>query len=88
MIGLIDLLVSVYSLGLIVYLILCWMRNTQTQKAREWLAHFYDPILGKIRAIAKPLRVGNHWLDIAPVILLFGLMVLKRLVVYLLPRGL
>lgn len=87
MIRLVDLVVSFYAMGLIAYSLLSWMRSPQTAKARAWLGRFYDPVLGKIRAVVKPLRVGNALLDVAPGVLLLGLMVLKRLVVYLMPKG-
>ena len=90
---LIDLVVGVYGLGLIAYLLLSWMLSTpsignvQMDKAKAWLGRFYDPVLGKIRAVVKPMRVGNAFLDVAPGVLLLGLLVLKRVVVCLMPVG-
>lgn len=84
---LIEMIISAYSLGLIVYLLLGWIHNMQTERARTWLSRLYDPVLVKIRAAVKPINVGATLLDLSPMILLIGLVVLKGLVLYLLPRG-
>jgi YggT family protein len=84
----VDFAISVYTLGLVVYSVLSWFRGAQTDKVRAWLARFYEPILKKLRSVIKPLRIGNSMLDVTPVLFLLALMVVKRLVVYLLPRGL
>ena len=83
-----DLVVSTYALGLIAYSLLSWMRSAQTDRARAWLARFYEPVLGRIRGMIKPVRLGSALMDLAPGVMLVGLMVLKRLVVHLMPRGL
>jgi uncharacterized protein YggT (Ycf19 family) len=82
------MIVSAYALGLIAYSLLSWMRCLQTDKARAWLARFYEPVLGKIRTAIKPVRMGGASLGLAPGVLLAGPMALKSLIIHLLPRGL
>ena len=84
---LIDVAIGIYSVGLIVYCILGWLRSPQTDKARLWLGRFYEPVLAKLRAGIKPVRLGSTLLDWTPLVLLGGLVLLKGLVLYLLPRG-
>jgi uncharacterized protein YggT (Ycf19 family) len=88
MVRLVDMVVSLYALGLIAYLLFSWLKNTQTDKVRIWLGRFYEPVLVKMRASVKPVRMGAIMLDLTFAIFLVGLMVLKGMVVYFLPRGL
>ena len=81
------MLVSLYALGLIAHSLLSWLRSSQTDKARAWLDRFYEPLLAKIRASVKPVRIGTSLVDLSPMILLVGLMVLKALILQVLPRG-
>ena len=88
MVRLIDTLISLYSLGLIFYSILNWMKIHQTEKAMLWMGQFYEPVLSRLRSSIKPVQVGGTVLDITPAIFLIGLILLKGLIIYLLPRGL
>ena len=81
------MIISVYALGLIAYSLLSWLRSPQTDKARAWLGKFYEPLLVKLRAMVKPVRVGAGLVDLSAMILLVGLMVLKAVILQLLPRG-
>lgn len=83
----IEVVVSIYSLGLIVYSVLTWLRSPQTARARRWMGSLYDPVLSRIRASVKPVQMAGASLDLSPAILLVGLVILKVLVLNLLPRG-
>ena len=83
----IDIVVSFYTLGLIAYTLLSWLRSSQTDRARAWLGKFYDPLLSKIRTAVKPVSFGTGLVDLSPMILLVGLMLLKTLILRVLPRG-
>ena len=84
---LVEIVISVYALGLIAYAILGWMRNVRTDAARRLLGRLYDPALARIRVAVKPVQLGTTMLDVSPAILLIGLVILKGLILYLLPRG-
>lgn len=83
----IELVVSIYSLGLIAYSLLSWLRSPRTARVRRWLGPFYDPVLTRIRASVKPVQLGGTAMDLSPAIMLVGLVILKALVLHLLPRG-
>lgn len=84
---LIETVISIYSMGLIAYSLLSWVRSVQTDKARVWLGQFYEPVLVKIRATIKPVKMGVSLLDLSPILLIIGLVILKGLLLNLLPRG-
>jgi len=81
---LIGLVIGIYADGLIVYVILSWIKTPQVDKARAWLGQFYEPLLVPLRAFVKPIPVGGGLFDITPIVLLLGLVVLRNLVVFVL----
>jgi uncharacterized protein YggT (Ycf19 family) len=80
MAGLIGLAITIYADGLIIYVILSWIRNPQVDKIRALLGKFYEPLLLPLRAFIKPIGAGGGQLDITPIILLLGLILLRRLI--------
>lgn len=84
---LIELALFVYSMGLVVYSLLGWIGNPRMARIRSRLATYYEPLLSKIRAIARPVPIGRSMVDLSAVILLCGLVVLKHVILYLVPRG-
>lgn len=85
---LIHTAIGIYSLGLIIYVVLSWTSNPQGNVIRMWLGRFYVPILELISKKIKPVsfRPGVS-IDLSPMILLFGLYLLRGLAVSLLvPR--
>lgn len=85
---LLDLLITVYTWGLVIYAVLGWFRGPQTDRARKWMARFYEPVLSRLRKVIKPIQAGGSLLDLTPVVLIVGLSILRWLLRYLLPRGL
>jgi len=75
---------NVYTLGLIVYAILLWLRSPRTDSVAERLAQYYEPLLRRIRDTVKPVPVGGSLIDLSPGILLVALLVVRQLVVSLL----
>ena len=87
MIRFIDTIFSLYTLGLIVYSLLSWLRSSQTDRARTWLAKFYEPPLAKIRASVRPVNIGGSLVDLSQMVFLGGLIILKALILQIMPRG-
>ena len=84
---LIELVLFAYSMGLVVYSLLSWTGNPRMAGLRSWLAAYYEPLLSKIRAIVRPVPIGRSMVDLSSVIMLCGLVVLKHVILYLVPRG-
>ena len=84
---LIELVLFAYSMGLVVYSLLGWIGNPRMARVRSRLGMYYEPLLLKIRAIARPVPIGRSMVDVSSVILLCGLVVLKHVMLYLVPRG-
>lgn len=88
MLALLDLIVRIYSLGLLIFVFLGWFNSPQTAAARRWLSRYYEPVLIRIRQHVKPLQMGAGLVDISPAIFLIGLVMLQRIVAGMAPRGL
>lgn len=88
MLALLDLIVRIYSLGLLILVVLGWFSSSQTDAARKWLSQYYEPVLAKIRQHIKPVQVGAGLVDFSPAVFLIGLLMLQRIVAGMAPRGL
>lgn len=73
--------------GLIIWIVLSWVvsfgRLTFDHPVRrlyEALSRVVDPILRPIRAIIPPVRIGGAALDLSPLVLFFGLIVLGAVI--------
>ena len=71
---------NVYALGLIVYSACTWVQHPQASRVRAWLHRWYDPVLGQLRRIIRPVQMGTSRVDFAPLALLVGIMVVRRFV--------
>lgn len=78
--GLIFLAIDAYSLIVLATAILSWFPDARSSPAGRWLERVTNPVLAPIRRVV-PL-VGGF--DVSPVVLLAGLLVLKRLIAMLL----
>ena len=88
MLALLDLIVRIYSLGLLILVVLSWFSSSQTDAARRWLSRYYEPVLAKIRLHIKPVQVGAGLVDFSPAVFLIGLFMLQRIVAGMASRGL
>lgn len=82
----IFILVDLYQLGLLIYIILSWIPAPELLAVRRWLAPLFEPPLSRIRALVKPISVGTGFLDLSPLLLFVGILVLKRILALLLVR--
>lgn len=69
--------------GLIIWIVLSWVvsfgRLTYDHPVRrlyDALSRVVDPILRPIRSVMPPVRLGGAALDLSPLVLFFGLIVL------------
>jgi YggT family protein len=73
--------------ALIIWIVLSWVvsfgRLTFDHPVRrlyEALSRVVDPILRPIRSVVPPLRIGGAALDLSPLVLFFGLIVLRAVI--------
>ena len=84
-----DLLVTLLTLalwGIIAWIVLSYVVNFgrvpgdhPVSRAYRFLARIIDPILLPIRRAIPPLRLGAMNLDLSPLILIFGISILIRI---------
>ncbi len=84
LIRLIYALFNIYALGLVIYIVLSWIRGPFPGQARARLEPFYRPFLDGLRKAVGPLRVGGQMLDLSTAILLMAILLVRDLIVSLL----
>ena len=75
---------NAYALGLVVYVVCPWVGHEKTRAVAKRLDPFYAPILERIRHVVKPLKLGTAHIDITPMILLFGIVVARKVIMWIL----
>lgn len=80
---LVYVVLQVYLFGLIAYSLLSWVQDRRADQARRWLGQFYEPVLAPLRAAIKPVRLGGGMIDLAPLALLVGIVVVQRVARYI-----
>ena len=83
----IHMIFGVYTLGLVVYSLLSWVRTPTTIGWQRWLGRYYEPVLQPIRRRIRPVVFGGMAIDLSTLILLLVLMVAKSMVISLLVPG-
>ena len=81
--GLICTALNLYSLAVLVWVILSWVRVPSTHplgRVTVFLDRIIYPIILPIRRVVPPLRLCGGALDLSPIVLLLGLSVLGRLI--------
>jgi len=85
-VGFLRSLVQLLSLGLLAWIVLSYIVvfgrvpwDHPIRKAYDLLSRIIEPILRPIRAVVPPVRFGGGALDLSPLILIFGLQILARL---------
>jgi len=80
LIRVVYLATSIYSFGLIAYVVLTWVNHPQAMQARSWLGNYYKPVLEQIKRVIKPIKMGNVALDLSPIILFFAVGFIGKLI--------
>lgn len=75
---------SLYELGLLAYVICSWIAHPTAFVIRRGLAPWYEPLLSIIRRKIPAPRLGATAIDISPMVLYFGLGLIKHVVFSLL----
>ena len=79
--GLICTLIGLYSLAVLVWVILSWVRVPSTHplaRVTVFLDRIIYPVILPIRRVMPPLRLGGGALDLSPIVLLLGLSLLRN----------
>ena len=73
--------------AVILWVILSWVVSFgrlswghPVRKLYDFLAKMIDPVLRPIRSVLPPVRIGGGGLDLSPLVLMFGLVILRGLV--------
>lgn len=77
---LIQLLFSIYAIGLLSYVVFSWADHPQATRPRKWLEQFYLPFLLPLRKTFRPVHVGSQQVDLSPLFLFSGILVIRWLV--------
>ena len=78
--GLICLLLTLYLIALFVRIIMSWFPlapDSPIAGAYRVLFSITEPVLGPLRRIIPPLRLGGMGLDLSPIIVLIGIQILQ-----------
>lgn len=73
--------------ALLVWIILGWVVNFgrlswghPVRKVYDALASAINPVLTPIRRVLPPVRMGNVGLDLSPLVVFFGLLILRGII--------
>jgi len=75
-------LLQLYLLVLIVRVVLSWFPISSDGPAATVVGFLYlvtDPVLGPLRRVLPPLRMGTMALDLSPIVAFFGISILMGL---------
>lgn len=81
--GLICSLIGIYSLLVLLWVILSWVRVPSDHplgRVTVFLDRIIYPVIMPIRRVIPPLRIGGGGLDLSPIVLLLGLSFLRGLI--------
>jgi YggT family protein len=78
---LVCLILQIYYVILIVRIILSWVPSLPepVQPLARGVRALTDPLLTPLRGIVPPVRIGAGALDLSPLILFFGIILLQSL---------
>ncbi len=78
MIRLLDALIDLYILAVIVRVVLSWINFNPHNPFVKVLIQITEPVLSKIRQVIPPIS----GIDLSPMILIFGLYILRNLLLH------
>lgn len=79
--SLICALLTLYSLAILIWVVLSWIRVPSTHplaRVTVFLDRIIYPVILPIRRVIPPLRVGAGALDLSPIVLLVAISLLSR----------
>ena len=76
-------LIQIYVLLLVVRVVMSWFPISPNGPAETVAGFLYmvtDPVLGPLRRLLPPVRMGAMALDLSPIVAFFGLSVLRGII--------
>ena len=87
MFGLINFAVNILMIGLVVHWIMGFIGTSHREEVagiKAFLDRIYNPMLDTIRTFIKPLTLSDgRQFDLSPLLLFFGLAILRRFAMFL-----
>ena len=80
MLRLVCTLLQLYFIALFARMILSWFPiqpGTAMASIHQFLHRITEPVLGPIRRVIPPVRLGSMGLDLSPTLVLFGIIILQ-----------
>ncbi len=84
LLGLVNLVLNLYELGLLAYVLCAWIAHPAAHALRLRLAALYEPALVPIRRWLVAPRIGGTLIDLSPLFLYFAVGAVRWLVVAIL----
>lgn len=75
--------IGVYALLVLAWVILSWVRVSSMHplgRVQIFLDRIIYPLILPLRRILPPLRLGGAMIDLSPLVLIFGLQILRRII--------
>lgn len=69
--------------GILIWVVLSWIPTTEghpLRSAKDFLDRILNPLLRPIRNFISPVRMGGVGIDLSPVVLMIGVILLQRIV--------
>lgn len=84
LVKLVTLVFNIYGLGLFVYVLCSWVKHPKIKNVENWLKPWYEPIFERVRRVIKPIPAGRVRLDISPMVILIGIVIVRKVILALL----
>ena len=85
--GIVCTLINLVVLAIVAWIVLSYVVvfgripwGHPVRKLYDGLSKAIDPVLRPIRSVIPPIRVGGAALDLSPMILIFGVIILSRVI--------
>ena len=87
LLGVVCLVITIVYWGLIIWIVLSWIvsfgRLSFDHPVRRFydaLSRFVEPVLRPLRNVIPPVRIGGAALDLSPIVVFVGLIILQRII--------
>ncbi|HUO46414.1 MAG TPA: YggT family protein [Acidimicrobiia bacterium] len=75
--------ISIYALVVLAWVILSWVQVSSMHplgRVQVFLDRLIYPLILPLRRVLPPLRLGGAMIDLSPLVLIFGLQILRRII--------
>ena len=84
LVQLVALVFNIYGFALFVYVMCSWVRHPVSRKIQDFLKPWFEPIFQRVRRVVKPIPAGKIKLDLAPMIVLIGIVIVRKMILAIL----